>query len=216
VVSTLAGGRKTLYTPVVLAGVCFLLFAPIEIVASFIVHNSAIAGNAFHDAFDGVFFIVFGYYDRRMLLSPEHRIFCTRRGRFGIVTACLAVLFVAAGLTFVQSDNTSFHQMAAGIVIGPVSFFLNFYWERRLSSHADHKHNGFSVHLLGDMAGSVIAGTSGILAFASGFAIWNTFGGYAIFASTLAIAAPKSIKLWRSISHTEDQHHDHEHTGHQH
>ena len=200
-----------LYTPVVLAGFCFLIFAPIEIAASFIVHNSAIAGNAFHDAFDGVFFIAFGYYDRRMLLSPEHRIFCTRRGKFGIATACLAVLFVAAGLTFVQSDNTSFDQMVAGIVIGPVSFFLNYYWEKRLSSHAEHRHSGFSVHLLGDMAGSVIAGTSGIVAFATGYASWNTWGGYAIFASTIAIAAPKTIKLWKSIQHTEDQHHDHDH-----
>ena len=206
--STLAiRGRINATSPVILAGLCFLIFAPIEIAVSFIVHNSAIAGNAFHDAFDGIYFIAFGFIDGKMARSPYHEVFCTRRGKFGIVTASLAIVFVAIGLVFERSNDTSAQQMVAGFIVGPISLGLNFFWERKLDKSDDHKHSGFTVHLFGDMAGSAVATVSGVGAYLFASGRWNFWGGILILVITFGIALAKSRSIWRDIRHNADEHH---------
>lgn len=205
----MAGTGRFTSNPVILAGFCFLIFAPIEIATSFVVHNSAIAGNAFHDGFDGIYFIAFGYIDGRLAQSDDHAIFCTRRGKFAIVTATLAIVFVAAGLVFEHSNDHTVTQMAAGLIVGPISFGLNYFWERRLHRSDGHGQSGFSVHLLGDMAGSIVATLSGVMAFVTATTAWNFWGGIGILVITFGIALTKSRSIWASIRHTAEEHHHH-------
>lgn len=217
--STLATrGRKISTNPVILAGLCFIVFAPIEIVIGYVVHNSAIAGNASHDAFDGVAFVVLGKIDATLANNPRHEIYCRLRGRFGMVTALLAIFFVGGGLAAVRSNDHTLEQMIAGIVTGIASFLLNGYWERRLEHGNEHGTTGFSAHLLGDMIGAVIVAASSIAAYSFADGRWNRGGGYLILAVTSVIAIAKILKIMRKIHHSEAEHHDHdpEHAHHHH
>ena len=208
-------GRINATSPVILAGLCFLIFAPIEIVASFVFHNSAIAGNASHDAFDGLAFIVFGKIESRMLQSIRHEIYCRLRGYFNIVIALVAVIFVGVGLAFETSNDAGSSQMVAALVLGPISFALNWYWERKLAGHI-----GFNVHLLGDMVGSVIVTVCGILAYKFSYGHLNRIGGFLILSATLVIAIAGVREIVKEINHSEEQHpvkkDDHDHAGHHH
>ncbi len=201
-----------------LAGFCFLLFGPIEIAISFLVHNSAIAANASHDAFDGLYFIAFGYVDVRLARSRNHKVYCTRRGLIGMATAFLAIVFVGFGLVFERSNDTSLEQMLAGLIVGPFSFYLNYFWERRLHEKGEIAHKGFEVHLLGDMAGSAIVTLSGVIAFITLKPSWNLWGGIAILIITMVIALTKSRSIWQDIRHTAEEHphYDAQHAHHHH
>jgi Co/Zn/Cd efflux system component len=204
-------GRLRTYNPVILAGLCFIVFAPIEIAAGYYFHNSAIAGNASHDAFDGVAFVILGKIDASLANNPRHEIYCRLRGRFGMVTALLAIFFVGGGLAVVRSNDHTFDQMIAGIVTGIASFLLNGYWERRVEHGHAHETAGFSAHLLGDMVGAVIVAASSIAAYTFADGRWNRGGGFLILAVTSVIAIAKILKILRQIRHSESEHHDHMH-----
>lgn len=191
-------------SPVMLAGFSFLLFSPLELALGYLTHNTAIAANASHDAFDGVFFLVFGWVMAGLARSKDHRYYCRGRGILAIVIALLAVAFVGIGILFDRGSGDGLGQMIAALTLGPASFGLNLFWHRRLDPH--DREEGFGVHLLGDMIGSAIVFVCGPIAYLAAVPGANFWGGILTLAIVTIIAAMRAAAILRAIWHRAVDH----------
>ena len=197
--------------PVVLAGLSFLVFSPVELTAGHLTHNTAIAANASHDAFDGIFLLFFGWLDAKLASSADHRWFCHGRGIIAICVALMAVAFVGIGILFEHHNHADAAEMIAALIIGPVSFMLNRYWQKQLDPQ-EHHHGGFNTHLMGDMAGSAVVFICGPLVYLTGQPVINFWGGIATLLMVAVIAVQKAIEIGVAIGHSAESHtHESEH-----
>ena len=189
-------GRIKLLNPVILAGFSFLIFAPIELIAGFTLHNPTISANASHDAFDGLFFLIGGSIDVLLARSTRHALYCWSRKGLSIAIGLLASVFVGIGILLAQTPEAGASQLVAALILGPASIALNWWWHKRLEVHGDEHHHGYNVHLLVDAGSGLIVIGAAILTTALDDATINLWGAYSI----LSLAFFLGVRaLWRDF-----------------
>lgn len=204
-------GRIKQINPVMLAGMSFLIFAPIELIAGYSLHNPAISANASHDAFDGLFFLFGGSVDLLLARSTRHSLYCWSRKGLSITVGLLASVFVGLGLLFEQSSrdgvsNLGREQLIVAFILGPASICLNWYWHRRLEEHGDEHHHGYDIHLIVDAGSGFIVIIAAIITFLLADGIFNLLGGYIILGLALALGLRALWSDFPKILHSHENH----------
>ncbi len=198
-------GRLHSWSPVVKAGLSFLLLSALLLPLGHVLRSSAIAGLGSETAFDGGFYLAGGSISLALKRSRHHLLNCTTRQGLELAALVTGSCFFALGALHQPSTLASSAQVIVGFTLGPAAIWLYWYWHRVTEAHEDH-HHGFSWHLLADTiaAGSIMV--AGVVTALTGEPAWNFRTAMVTFALVLILAIAPAREIIGGMSHRPANH----------
>ena len=194
------------------AGLRFLVIGPALLIASWLVGNSALMANGIDNSVDGIYMTSSGWLGKRWSRSPDHDKYCKRRGQMRMVSALIAIPFIAIGIWIDYGRNQAdLAQMVVSLVAAAIVIPVAIIGRGEIHDDHDKHHGGNILHLTIDILAAATAAVSSIVAFVTGVAGWNLAG--AIFVLLLAIwhGSSEAREAYSDFRHPESEHdHDHE------
>lgn len=193
------------HSPVVGAGLSFLVYAVLLIPLARLLESSVIMAAALDSVNDGVFFLIGGLASLWLAGHSRHWLNCYARESLELAAMMFGIVSYTLGIMLQPSTETSFGQLAVGLTFGPIGIALNLYWHRRVEAgHDDHE--GFSWHLLADLLASAALIPCGCLAYWTGDPRVNLWGAVAVLIATVLLAVVPARRVLARVWHRPADH----------
>ncbi len=190
---------------VVLAGASFLVLAAFLIPFGATLHSAVIMAYGMDSANDGVFFFIGGIASLWFSRNHRHWVNCYARESIEGLAMLFGVGSYWLGIILVASTGAGLHQMVVGLIFGPIGMAVNWYWHGRVEAD-DADHEGFTWHLLANLAGAAAMIPCGIFAFVFAAPSVNLWGAYVVLIATAAMCIGPGWKVLVRVWHRPSDH----------